>query len=95
MKNKVHTFGPTAIGALSVAVRKFLARNLGSYRRKMAVAEMMLFPDQTAYAVCPRCHVTLEREYVDFCDRCGQHLAWENYAQAKLVYPDLYDPLHI
>lgn len=31
------------------------------------------------YAVCPRCAVTIDREYVSFCDRCGQRLSWEYY----------------
>lgn len=87
MKSKMQKYGANAVMILSVAARRFLAQNAGSYRRKMAVTEVMLFPDQTAYAVCPRCHVTLERDHVDFCDRCGQHLDWENYAQAKQIYP--------
>lgn len=63
---------------------------LASYRLKMPVKQIMVFPDETGYAVCPKCHVTMEREYVDFCDRCGQRLGWNNYMNAKLVYPDEY-----
>ena len=37
--------------------------------------------------VCPSCHVTLEREFVAFCDRCGQRLDWENYRSAKVIFP--------
>ena len=51
---------------------------LASYRLKMPVKQIMVFPDETGYAVCPKCHVTMEREYVNFCDRCGQRLGWNN-----------------
>ncbi|MDO4362396.1 MAG: hypothetical protein Q4C32_07600 [Eubacteriales bacterium] len=34
------------------------------------------------YAVCPRCDTSLERDYVSFCDRCGQHLEWSSYDSA-------------
>ena len=39
---------------------------LASYRLKMPVKQIMVFPDETGYAVCPKCHVTMEREYVWF-----------------------------
>ena len=31
----------------------------------------------TSYPVCPRCNICMEREYMAFCDRCGQKLAWD------------------
>ena len=64
---------------------------LMSYRRGMIVSEVMIFPyfsdSQTGYYVCPRCHVTLEREFMSYCDRCGQKLDWRFYKQAKKIYP--------
>lgn len=54
----------------------------------MLVTELMVFPDG-AYYVCPRCKITLEREFVKFCDRCGQCLDWKRYQNAHIVYPDI------
>lgn len=61
-----------------------------SYRRPMLVRELMVFPamrPMDSYYVCPRCQITLEREFVKYCDRCGQCLDWTKYEQARIVYP--------
>ena len=61
-----------------------------SYRFPMAVAELMVFSSfcgSTAYYVCPRCRITMEREYQSYCDRCGQRLDWTNCQNARIVYP--------
>jgi hypothetical protein len=61
-----------------------------SYRFPMPVAELMVFSSSfgyTAYYVCPRCHITMEREYQSYCDRCGQRLGWTNCQNARIVYP--------
>lgn len=62
-----------------------------SYRVAMRVAEVMVcksaFMGETGYYVCPRCHITLEREFMSFCDRCGQHLDWTDYKAARIIYP--------
>ena len=61
-----------------------------SYRFPMPVAELMVFSSsfgRTAYYVCPRCHITMEREYQSYCDRCGQRLDWTNCQNARIVYP--------
>lgn len=34
------------------------------------------------YPLCPRCRETLAREYVSFCDRCGQRLDWDAFDHA-------------
>lgn len=60
---------------------------LSSYRLQMPVTEVMVFPYGNGYYVCPRCHITLEREFMAFCDRCGQHLGWRGYKKAKVIYP--------
>lgn len=61
-----------------------------SYRFPMTVAELMVFSssfDPNAYYVCPRCHITMEREYQSYCDRCGQRLNWTCCHKAKIIYP--------
>lgn len=35
----------------------------------------------TSYPVCPRCYISMEREYMAFCDRCGQKLAWDRLSK--------------
>lgn len=63
------------------------------YRRPMRVNEVMMFPssatEENGYYVCPNCKVTLEWEFMDFCDRCGQKLDWEDYKNAKIIYPKM------
>lgn len=62
-----------------------------SYRAPMCVTEVMVYKSawmsETGYYVCPRCHITLEREFMSFCDRCGQSLDWRNYKKATIIYP--------
>lgn len=61
-----------------------------SYRKGMFVNEVMVFDTwfgETGYYVCPRCKITMDKEFMSFCDRCGQKLDWKYYRKAKLVYP--------
>ncbi len=62
-----------------------------SYRTGMSVTEVMVYQSaflgRSGYYVCPRCHTTLEREFVAYCDRCGQHLDWKNYKKARVIFP--------
>ena len=56
----------------------------------MRVRELMVFKSwrpETSFYVCPRCGITMEREFMKYCDRCGQCLDWTMHAQAKIVYP--------
>ena len=64
------------------------------FRQKMPITEVMIYSDGTGYYICPRCHVTMDREFVDFCDCCGQHLSWKNYRKAKKIYPAQHNSLH-
>ena len=59
-----------------------------SYRTPMMITELMEFPTMrgvNAYYICPRCGITLDREYQSYCDRCGQHLDWRRCNRAKVV----------
>lgn len=62
-----------------------------SYRVPMRVTEVMVFKSpffgKTGYYVCPRCHITLERDLMSFCDRCGQRLDWKDHKRANVIYP--------
>ena len=60
-----------------------------SYRFPMPVTELKIFPNgsgQSAYYVCPRCRITMERECMSFCDRCGHRLYWSYYENTRNVY---------
>lgn len=48
-----------------------------SYRKSIAVTALLRFPTGDVYPLCPRCTSTLDREYMRFCDRCGQRLSWQ------------------
>ncbi|GFI62549.1 hypothetical protein IMSAG049_01733 [Clostridiales bacterium] len=55
------------------------------YRIPMAVTEVYKFWNGNTYPVCPQCHISLEREYQSYCDRCGQCLDWRSFKNAKIV----------
>lgn len=57
------------------------------YRLPLTVTEYILYHDtlggESVYYVCPRCGITLDRDYQTFCDRCGQRLDWKGIDNAK------------
>ena len=55
-----------------------------SYRQPMQVTQVRQY-QTTAYYICPRCGVTMEREFMYYCDRCGQCLDWRHYKKAVIV----------
>ena len=57
------------------------------YRTPMEVTQVLELPGRSYYPICPRCKCTIEREYMRFCDRCGQKLGWKNFDDAIVVYP--------
>ena len=71
-------------------LQKATSGSARSYRKPMVVRELMVFPSmrqEVSYYVCPRCQRTVEREFMRYCDRCGQCLDWSQYEQARIVYP--------
>lgn len=69
-----------------------MAVNVPSHRQPMEVEAFYLLPDEEdAYAVCPRCHAIIDREYQAYCDSCGQCLSWKRVSQAlfkRLPHPE-------
>ena len=53
-------------------------KNALSYRSPFPVTEFRI-QGRNVYSICPRCGITLDREYMQFCDRCGQQLDWSQY----------------
>lgn len=57
-----------------------------AYRQPIPVKEVLIFPQGDSYPICPRCGSSMPREYMNFCDRCGQRLSWHTYDHATEVY---------
>ena len=60
------------------------------YRKPMTVKHYGgYYSHNTLYSfpICPRCDITMEREYQRYCDRCGQCLDWSQITTA--TYKDL------
>lgn len=58
-----------------------------TYRVPLLVTKVMAYAN-TTYPVCPRCAMSLDREYMNFCDRCGQKLNWIFFEYARIIYPE-------
>jgi uncharacterized paraquat-inducible protein A len=73
--------------SLMLALQSLL--DLASYRNPRQISEVVVFQSHTGptgYYVCPRCDITLDREFMAYCDRCGQCLNWKGYRKAKVRY---------
>lgn len=57
-----------------------------SYRIPLPVREILLFPSSDSYPICPRCDGLVDREYMAYCDQCGQRLGWNLFEFASVVY---------
>lgn len=64
--------------------KRWLKREL-SFRTPLPVKEVFVYPSGSSFPICPRCKITMEREYQKFCDRCGQKLDWSLYDWAAVV----------
>ena len=64
-------------------------RRAEEYRRSMPVRQVFRSRNGEAYPICPRCHRSMDREYMRFCDRCGQRLGWRGFAQVEVSYAPL------
>lgn len=59
-----------------------------SYRLPIPVKAIGYFPRMnppTSFPICPRCNITLEREFQSYCDRCGQYLNWRKYGKRTTI----------
>ena len=55
------------------------------YRQAMQVRELARYRSGGTFPVCPRCRSSMEREYQNYCDRCGQRLGWRELRRAQVV----------
>jgi hypothetical protein len=57
-----------------------------SYRIAMPVTKMVQYHTSgDCYPLCPRCRQSMDREYMSYCDRCGQKLSWEQLDNATIL----------
>lgn len=56
------------------------------FRSPLQVTKVIVFSNGESYPVCPRCKITIEREYMRFCDRCGQRLSWKNFGKTIVMF---------
>lgn len=56
------------------------------YRLPLPVTKVLVLLCGDRYPICPRCNCPADREYMRFCDRCGQHLSWELFDYAKVIH---------
>ncbi len=57
-----------------------------SARIPKEVATVLVLRHGLSYPICPRCDSTIEREYMCYCDRCGQHLSWRKFDKAAIIH---------
>lgn len=69
---------------LTTKPRKGLRIGVYSYRVPLLVKNVRTFADGNTYPICPRCINTLDREYMSFCDRCGQKLNWQFFISSSV-----------
>lgn len=56
-----------------------------SYRADMVVRQQLRLPNGDLFSLCPRCGGFLEREYMRFCDHCGQKLNWQFLSHCTII----------
>lgn len=56
-----------------------------SYRTPKYVYTSRVYEDGIEFPICPGCADTIEREYMRYCDRCGQALNWQLYDD-RIIY---------
>lgn len=47
---------------------------------------------QYYYAVCPNCGYAMEREYQQYCEVCGQCLAWNKFSRGEVKVQKIVGP---
>lgn len=73
--------------ALPKSIKKL--QELASRQIPMKITEkikLKMYDQQYGtYYICPLCKISLERDFMSYCDRCGQRLDWRGYKKAKII----------
>lgn len=62
-------------------MKSVITRSFRSARRTKPVTEYVILQSglrNDLYYLCPGCRIHLPREYMQFCDCCGQRLGWKH-----------------
>lgn len=67
--------------------RKRIAKWRGaySYRIPMQIKLYMLHWWRDCYPICPRCEISLERDFLGYCYHCGQKLGWDRLNEVCFI----------
>lgn len=57
-----------------------------TYRWPRKVKEVCSYKWCVEFPRCPRCGISMEREYQRFCDRCSQRLNWSGFDDVEVRY---------
>ena len=57
-----------------------------SYRISLPVTRIRRYTHGDTYPLCPRCGSCIEREYMRFCNSCGQRLSWRLFSIATVEH---------
>ena len=66
-----------------------ISRNSWPNWRMRPVTEHMIVRSslgESLYYLCPGCSIFLPREYMRFCDCCGQRLGWNSVGEQEQWY---------
>lgn len=63
--------------------------NAVSYRKPRSVIKVIQYSDGNCFPVCPRCSISMDKEYMSYCDRCGQRLRWKHFDRAEVCHPPI------
>ena len=66
--------------------RDIYRRRSLSFRIPMQIEKIILYKSGDSYPICPRCDCPLHREYMSFCDRCGQKVSWRCSKAIQILY---------
>lgn len=65
-------------------------KEVATYRRSMEVLQIRVYRKNDAYAIFPRCHSCIDREYINYCNKCGQKMSWNSYYE-NVVHFTIHD----
>lgn len=56
------------------------------YRQTLEISEIVcLKRSQVLFYICPRCNRVIDREFMRFCDSCGQKLSWNKINKVEVI----------
>lgn len=84
------------IDELSPSLNKNSIKLLEWVLEELLSRRQLLVTEYINYCICPRCYAALNREYILYCDRCGQSLKWGSMKKLKYVsYEEIQKRLEI